>query len=441
MEWSPCSIRDMPNLLRFGMGACLHDIPVQSHTSLLPRQLRLIDVNGPSSIHTYTVINTQRGTPELLQSTPLSLKMSLCGNGKLDPGEECDCGTRETCPKEVRACCDVTTCKFREGAECASGPCCDIQTVSGDPSKTICKLKASGTVCRDVGNSCDLPEYCDGQSEWCPADVFKTDGETCYTKEGYRATYGVDGFDFILSAELVVYYINGIPLYKISNCIRGGCNAPDEWCRVLWGPTGTAAGPGCIGYNLIRDPNSQSIDEVANCGRLRPRSDERWKEIDQWPSKPCYDWPDAECGRLWCMHRNEKAMLLGWQESQRRVDPHTQRTCVALVYDPLDPLQHAEITSQTGFPGPGWDHTASVTQDAGMTPDGTPCQRGVCNNLGHCHCNIGYAPPDCVKKGNGGSIDSGPPPPCKLKVILVHLSGIALNNHLRWVLYVDTLAI
>lgn len=70
-------------------------------------------------------------------------------------------------------------------------------------------------------------------------------------------------------------------------------------------------------------------------------------------------------------------MLLGWQERQHRVDPRSQRTCVALVYDPLDPLQHAEITPETGFPGPGWGDAASVTQDAGMTPDGTPCQRGV----------------------------------------------------------------
>lgn len=33
---------------------------------------------------------------------------------------------------------------------------------------------------------------------------------------------------------------------------------------------------------------------------------------------------------------------------------------------------------------------------------------GVCNSLGHCHCNRGFRPPDCTQPGVGGSEDSGP---------------------------------
>ena len=33
---------------------------------------------------------------------------------------------------------------------------------------------------------------------------------------------------------------------------------------------------------------------------------------------------------------------------------------------------------------------------------------GICNTKGNCHCDDGYAPPICVMKGNGGSLDSGP---------------------------------
>lgn len=45
-------------------------------------------------------------------------------------------------------------------------------------------------------------------------------------------------------------------------------------------------------------------------------------------------------------------------------------------------------------------------------PKFTPCpedcnNNGVCNNLGKCHCQVGYSPPDCKLSGYGGSEDGG----------------------------------
>lgn len=49
----------------------------------------------------------------------------------------------------------------------------------------------------------------------------------------------------------------------------------------------------------------------------------------------------------------------------------------------------------------------------GALTAGTACKdncngNGVCNSLGHCHCNTGFAPPYCHDPGTGGSEDSGP---------------------------------
>lgn len=55
-------------------------------------------------------------------------------------------------------------------AHCASGECCDLET---------CQIKPVATVCRKATNSCDLPEYCDGQMEYCPADFYVQDGHVC----------------------------------------------------------------------------------------------------------------------------------------------------------------------------------------------------------------------------------------------------------------------
>ncbi|XP_055334835.1 disintegrin and metalloproteinase domain-containing protein unc-71-like isoform X2 [Paramacrobiotus metropolitanus] len=89
---------------------------------------------------------------------------NTCGDGILDPDEDCDCGTN--CSSNP--CCDGATCLFINGAECADGDCC---------SKT-CKLKSHHEVCRPAKNACDLPEMCSGHVD-CPPDAFKRNGDSC----------------------------------------------------------------------------------------------------------------------------------------------------------------------------------------------------------------------------------------------------------------------
>lgn len=50
-------------------------------------------------------------------------RVTFCGDGVVDDGEECDCGTKEFCENK---CCDPTTCKLTNGSSCASGPCCNL---------------------------------------------------------------------------------------------------------------------------------------------------------------------------------------------------------------------------------------------------------------------------------------------------------------------------
>lgn len=126
------------------------------------------------------------------------MKVSSCGNGAIDYGEECDCGSLSASD----ACCDCGSCLVKAGKECAAAGlpvhnCCDEAT---------CSVKAAGTVCRAAGHSvCGAAETCNGASGWCPDDQDALVGTPCRT------------------AQL-----------EDSSCFGGACVAgPTEWCKLL----------------------------------------------------------------------------------------------------------------------------------------------------------------------------------------------------------------
>lgn len=91
-----------------------------------------------------------------------------CGNGIVEPGEDCDCGGTEGCGNDT--CCDPKTCKFTQGSVCddANEDCC-----------RSCQFASAGTVCRASTGDCDPQEVCPGSSATCPADQTKPDGTDC----------------------------------------------------------------------------------------------------------------------------------------------------------------------------------------------------------------------------------------------------------------------
>ncbi|XP_023593639.1 disintegrin and metalloproteinase domain-containing protein 9 isoform X2 [Trichechus manatus latirostris] len=139
----------------------------------------------------------------------------FCGNKLVDPGEECDCGTPKEC--ELDPCCEASTCKLQSGAECAYGDCCKN-----------CLFLPGGTLCRGKSNECDVPEYCNGSSQFCQPDVFIQNGYPCQKNKAY--------------------------------CYNGMCQYYDAQCQVIFGSKAKAAPRDCF-----IDVNSKG-DRFGNCG-------------------------------------------------------------------------------------------------------------------------------------------------------------------------------
>ncbi|EFN89537.1 ADAM 12 [Harpegnathos saltator] len=303
----------------------------------------------------------EHGMDYCLRSKPQKLFDSpICGNGFVEPGEQCDCGLKENCDNP---CCNAITCMLHSNASCATGKCCDLKT---------CKPKNAGTECRSADNECDLPEYCTGQSEYCPGDVFKIDGEMCQEGEAY--------------------------------CYHGSCRTRNDQCQLLWGPSGVSSPTQC--YSRLNKLGTVK----GNCG---------YNKVNLTFSK-CNE-ENLLCGTLHCIHWNER-LEFGMESvanlSHTFININRKMTpCRSVIVDlglnEMDP----GLTPNGAKCAPGKmcvnQKCISIEDLRASVPGGKHCPNscngnGVCNSLGHCHCNRGFRAPDCLQPGFGGSEDSGP---------------------------------
>ncbi|XP_075842684.1 disintegrin and metalloproteinase domain-containing protein 25-like [Microtus pennsylvanicus] len=271
-------------------------------------------------------------------------KLKVCGNGVVDYGEQCDCGSSEMCKNDP---CCMRGCTLRGGASCAFGLCCQD-----------CQIMPSATVCREQDNECDLPEWCDGHSHECPDDVYLLDGSSC--KDG--------GY-----------------------CYEKRCRNRDEQCRQIFGKEARNAAQRCY-----REINSQG-DRFGNCG------------IFSGSYIRCND-SDILCGRVQC----ENVQVVPFMEAHSTVHWTYVNgvTCWGTDYHwgmTIADIGHVKDGTECG-PGHVCINRKCVSKLIWVS-DCSPetCNlKGVCNNLHHCHCNVGWDPPFCLSRGYGGSVDSGP---------------------------------
>lgn len=281
----------------------------------------------------------------------------ICGNGFVEPGEQCDCGLVGSCDN---SCCDAATCMLHSNASCATGECCDL---------TTCRPRSSGTICRSSDGECDLPEFCTGESEFCPDDVFKRDTETCH-----------DGKAF---------------------CYHGACRTRNDQCKILWGPSGKSS-------DQCYEKNNEGT-RYGNCGYNRLNNDYEKCNMD-----------DVFCGMLHCRHLNEK---LEFGMESVSVIAHTFINFKGSII----PCRTAIVDLGLQNTDPG------LTPDGSKCGNGKMCVNqkcmsvenlrtsgksaecpencngnGICNSNGNCHCDKGFKPPECKFPGAGGSVDSGP---------------------------------
>uniref|UniRef100_A0A8C7XX53 ADAM metallopeptidase domain 22 n=1 Tax=Oryzias sinensis TaxID=183150 RepID=A0A8C7XX53_9TELE len=299
-KFSSCNVEEYHNFLNSGGGVCLFNIP-----------LKLLN------------------PPE-------------CGNGFLEPGEECDCGSPAECAREGQNCC--RNCTLTKGSNCSNGLCCNK-----------CQMERIGVVCREAVNDCDIPENCSGNSSQCPPNVHKMDGYTCEKDQG--------------------------------RCFNGRCKTKDRQCKYIWGEKAMAADKFC--YEKLNIEGT----EKGNCG----------KDKDTWIQ--CNK-QDVHCGYLLCSNISPAPRLGELQGglTSFSVAQHSASLDCSGAHVMIDgdtDLGYVEDGTACGTDSICFNHKCLPVQQfnfstcPGTTDDSICSGHGVCSNELKCVCHLGWTGEDC----------------------------------------------
>ncbi|XP_063802708.1 disintegrin and metalloproteinase domain-containing protein 15 isoform X3 [Pseudophryne corroboree] len=275
----------------------------------------------------------------------------ICGNLVVEKGEQCDCGLVQDC---TDPCCNASTCQLVEGAECAMGGLCCEQ----------CQMKHSGTMCREPLGDCDLPEFCTGASPHCPPNVYFQDGEPCGKGQAH--------------------------------CYQGECRTLQSQCQYLWGPGSSPAPLSCFAKVNMRG------DKYGNCGRRVNGT-----------YLPCTP-RNVLCGTIQCQGGSNRP-LLGYGAKIITISVlinGSQTSCRGTYFNLGDDIWDLVAVKTGTVCGAGKVCVNQQCQDVAALKVQS-CRNkcgghGICNSNNNCHCDLGWAPPDCEQSGYGGSADSGP---------------------------------
>uniref|UniRef100_A0AAQ5ZUD5 ADAM metallopeptidase domain 22 n=1 Tax=Amphiprion ocellaris TaxID=80972 RepID=A0AAQ5ZUD5_AMPOC len=297
-KFSDCNVEEYHNFLNSGGGSCLFNKP-----------LKLLD------------------PPE-------------CGNGFVEPGEECDCGSPAECAREGDQCCK--NCTLTQGSNCSNGLCCN-------------NCQYMGVVCRDAVNDCDIPENCTGNSSQCPPNVHKMDGYTCEKDQG--------------------------------RCFNGRCKTKDRQCKYIWGEKATAADKFC--YEKLNIEGT----EKGNCGKDK----DTWIQCNKQDVHCGY----LLCSNISPAPRLGELQGGLTSFSVARHSASLDCSGAHVVIDGDSDLGYVEDGTACGTDSICFNHKCLPVQQFNFstcpgTTDKSICSgHGVCSNELKCVCHLGWAGEDC----------------------------------------------